>query len=226
MPLAGFLAVQHTLSLWGAGVAGAVGCVLGSLVAYGIGATGGRPVLLRYGRYVLISPHDADRANTFFARYGAPAIFLTRLMPIVRPFISLPAGIARMPLGPFVVYTFLGSLPWRLALAFAGLSWARTGKTLVVSCAGSICSSSSLSSRSWSYSSIAMRVVPHQSSEPGRMPHTRCGICFGRCGGTRDRRIHRGRYRQHGRYERPALVTSLHTASLWDYGCGLRRPRR
>lgn len=120
MPLAGFLAFQHTLSLWGAGLAGAVGCVLGSLVAYGIGATGGRPALLRYGRYVLISPHDADRANTFFARYGAPVIFLTRLMPIVRTFISLPAGIARMPLGPFVVYTFLGSLPWCLALAFAG----------------------------------------------------------------------------------------------------------
>jgi len=120
MPLAGFLAFQHTFNLWGAGVAGAVGCVVGSLIAYGIGARGGRPLLLRYGRYVLISPHDVDRADAFFARYGAPAIFLTRLLPIVRTFISLPAGVARMPLGTFIVYTFLGSLPWCLALAFAG----------------------------------------------------------------------------------------------------------
>jgi len=120
MPLAGFLAFQHTFNLWGAAVAGAIGCVVGSLIAYGIGARGGRPLLLRYGCYVLISPHDADRADAFFARYGAPAIFLTRLLPIVRTFISLPAGIARMNLGTFVVYTFLGSLPWCLALAFAG----------------------------------------------------------------------------------------------------------
>jgi len=120
MPLAGFLAFQHRFNLWGVALAGAVGCVIGSLVAYGIGSVGGRPLLLRYGRYALISPRDADRADAFFARYGAPAIFVTRLLPIVRTFISLPAGIARMHLGTFVVYTFLGSLPWCLALAFAG----------------------------------------------------------------------------------------------------------
>jgi membrane protein DedA with SNARE-associated domain len=120
MPLAGFLAFQQRFNLWGVALAGAVGCVIGSLVAYGIGSVGGRPLLLRYGRYVLISPHDADRADAFFARYGTPAIFLARLLPIVRTFISLPAGIARMHRGTFVVYTFLGSLPWCLALAFAG----------------------------------------------------------------------------------------------------------
>ena len=120
MPLAGFLAVQQRFNLWGVALAGAVGCVIGSLAAYGIGSVGGGPLLLRYGRYVLISPHDADRADAFFARYGAPAIFLARLLPIVRTFISLPAGIARMHRGTFVVYTFLGSLPWCLALAFAG----------------------------------------------------------------------------------------------------------
>jgi len=134
MPLAGFLAFQHRFNLWGAALAGAIGCVLGSLVAYGIGARGGRPLVLRYGRYALISPRDADRADAFFARYGAPAIFLTRLMPIVRTFISLPAGIARMHLGTFVVYTFLGSLPWCLALAFAGyvlgVHWSDVGGTL------------------------------------------------------------------------------------------------
>ena len=120
MPLAGFLAFQQRFNLIDAALAGAVGCVVGSVIAYSIGARGGRPLLLRYGRYVLISPHDADRADAFFAHYGAPAIFATRLMPIVRTFISLPAGIARMNLGTFVMYTFLGSLPWCLALAFAG----------------------------------------------------------------------------------------------------------
>lgn len=81
---------------------------------------GGRPLVLRYGRYALISPRDADRADAFFARYGAPAIFLTRLMPIVRTFISLPAGITRMNFPKFLVYTFLGSLPWCFVLAYAG----------------------------------------------------------------------------------------------------------
>jgi membrane protein DedA with SNARE-associated domain len=131
MPLAGALAFQQkfnifgvygspTIQLWGSGAAGAVGCVVGSAVAYWIGATGGRPLLLRYGRYVLISHHDADRADAFFARYGELTIFATRLMPIVRTFISLPAGIARMNFGKFIAYTFLGSLPWCLALAYAG----------------------------------------------------------------------------------------------------------
>jgi membrane protein DedA with SNARE-associated domain len=131
MPLAGYLAFKQkfnvfgaygspTMQLWSAAVAGAVGCVVGSAVAYWIGATGGRPLLLRYGRYVLISHHDADRADAFFARYGDLTIFATRLMPIVRTFISLPAGIARMNFGKFIAYTFLGSLPWCLALAYAG----------------------------------------------------------------------------------------------------------
>ncbi len=120
MPLAGFLAVQGRFNFWGVALAGALGCVLGSLVAYGIGASGGRSLLLRYGRYVLISPHDAARADRFFARYGAPAIFATRLMPIVRTFISLPAGIARMDIGRFIVYTFVGSFLWCVVLAYAG----------------------------------------------------------------------------------------------------------
>jgi membrane protein DedA with SNARE-associated domain len=106
MTLAGFLAFEQRFSLWGAALAGAVSCVAGSLIAYGIGARGGRPVVLRYGRHALIAPHDAARADAFFARYGAPAIFAARLMPIVRTFISLPAGIARMPLGTFVARAF------------------------------------------------------------------------------------------------------------------------
>jgi len=117
MPLAGFLAFQNRLNLAGDTLAGALGCVAGSMVAYWIGATGGRALLLRYGRYVLISHHDADRADEFFARHGDITIFLTRLMPIVRTFISLPAGIARMDVRKFAIYTFLGSLIWCFILA-------------------------------------------------------------------------------------------------------------
>lgn len=134
MPLAGFLAFQNRLNLAGDTLAGALGCVAGSIIAYWIGATGGRAVLLRYGRYVLISHHDADRADEFFARHGDITIFLTRLMPIVRTFISLPAGIARMDFRKFVIFTFLGSLPWCFILAYAGYKlgehWRDVGSTL------------------------------------------------------------------------------------------------
>lgn len=134
MPLAGFLAFQNRLNLGGDTLAGALGCVAGSIIAYWIGATGGRALLLRYGRYVLISHHDADRADEFFARHGDITIFLTRLMPIVRTFISLPAGIARMNFKKFVLYSFLGSLPWCFILAYAGYKlgehWRDVGSTL------------------------------------------------------------------------------------------------
>lgn len=120
MPLAGFLAYQGKFNLWVAGIVGALGCVVGSALAYWIGASGGRPLLLRYGRYILISPHDAEQADQFFARRGDATVFIARLLPIVRTFISLPAGISRMDFPRFLLYTFLGSLPWCLALGFAG----------------------------------------------------------------------------------------------------------
>ena len=125
MPLAGFMTVNTTghkaqFSLLGVSVVGALGCVVGSTIAYAVGATGGRELLLRYGKYIMISRHDAERADAFFARRGDVTIFLSRLMPVVRTFISLPAGIARMRFGPFVVLTFLGSLPWCFVLALAG----------------------------------------------------------------------------------------------------------
>ncbi len=110
MPLAGFLAFQGRFNLGGTALAGAVGCVFGSAVAYWIGAVRGRPLLLRYGRYVLISHRDADRADAFFARYGDATIFATRLMPIVRTFISLPAGIARMQFTKFLVQLGIDTL--------------------------------------------------------------------------------------------------------------------
>jgi membrane protein DedA with SNARE-associated domain len=110
-PLAGLLLVA---------LAGAVGCLIGSMAAYGIGFAGGRPLLLRYGRYILISLHDADMADRFFQRWGSATTFFSRLLPVVRTYISLPAGIAKMPFLKFCVYTLLGSFPWCLLLAYLG----------------------------------------------------------------------------------------------------------
>jgi membrane protein DedA with SNARE-associated domain len=101
-------------------LSGAVGCLIGSIAAYSIGYTGGRPLMLKYGKYVLISQHDADKADRFFQRWGSPTAFFSRLLPVVRTYISLPAGISKMPFGKFCIYTFLGSLPWCLLLAYLG----------------------------------------------------------------------------------------------------------
>lgn len=122
MPLAGFFVATHPdqFSLIGVGVAGAIGCLVGSLVAYAIGASGGRPLLLKYGRYILISQADSDRADRWFAHYGAPVAFFSRLLPVVRTYISLPAGISRMDVRKFALFTVLGSLPWTFVLAYVG----------------------------------------------------------------------------------------------------------
>src|SRR5579859_3596685 len=128
MPLAGIMLVTGKIlggiallpGLVVVALTGAVGCVLGSIVAYGIGYAGGRPLMLKYGRYVLISQHDADKADAFFKKYGSATAFFSRLLPVVRTYISLPAGISRMPFVKFVVYSFLGSFPWCLLLAYIG----------------------------------------------------------------------------------------------------------
>ena len=96
------------------------GAVLGSLAGYLIGVWGGRPLLDRYGRYVHINPDDLDRADAWFARYGDWAVFFGRLVPLVRALINYPAGIARMPVGRFLLFSALGSLPWNAALLLAG----------------------------------------------------------------------------------------------------------
>ncbi len=121
LPFSGYLASQGKMNLWWIGIAGAVGCVLGSLVAYFVGARGGRPALERYGRYVLISRNDLERADCWFRRHGDLTVFVARLLPVVRTFIALPAGVARMDLTRFIVYTFAGSLLWSLALAWIGM---------------------------------------------------------------------------------------------------------
>src|SRR5437016_1561215 len=120
MPFSGYLVSIGRLNLWAVAVAGAFGCVVGSLIAYWIGMYGGRPLIEKYGRYVLISHHDLDLADRWFARYGEAIVFTSRLLPVIRTFIAFPAGVARMNLKKFVIYTFAGSLPWCLGLAYAG----------------------------------------------------------------------------------------------------------
>ncbi len=124
MPLSGWmlikaqgLGLQYTLL---AGFCGALGCTIGSGVSYALGAWGGRPFLERYGLYLLLSQHDLELADRWFSRYGDWAAFLSRLLPVVRTFISFPAGVARTRLSSFLVLTFLGSFPWSLGLAYGG----------------------------------------------------------------------------------------------------------
>jgi membrane protein DedA with SNARE-associated domain len=101
-------------------VAATIGNVLGSLISYAIGAWGGRPLLERYGRYVLIRPHEIDSAERFFAKWGSQTAFFSRFLPVVRTFISFPAGVARMPLGRFIVYSAAGAFIWSVGLVYAG----------------------------------------------------------------------------------------------------------
>ena len=121
MPFAGSLIPGGRFSLLGCGLAGAIGCVVGSIPAYYVGAYGGRPLIERYGRYVLLSKEHVDWADRFFKTRGEVTVFVARLLPVVRTFIALPAGIARMPMGKFIVYTFAGSFPWCLGLAWLGM---------------------------------------------------------------------------------------------------------
>ncbi len=129
MPFSGYLVSVGRFNLGAVAVVGALGCNMGSLVAYYVGARGGRRLVEKYGRLVLISQHDLGMADRFFERYGDGAVFLARMLPVVRTFIALPAGIARMNQIKFHLYTFVGSLPWCLALvscrpvACGGSSW-------------------------------------------------------------------------------------------------------
>ena len=120
MPFSGYLVSRGQMNLWLVGLAGAVGCVVGSMVAYWVGMYGGRPLIEKYGRYVLVSHHDLDLADRWFAKYGEIIVFVSRLLPAIRTFIAFPAGVARMNIPRFIIYTFAGSLPWCLGLAYVG----------------------------------------------------------------------------------------------------------
>jgi membrane protein DedA with SNARE-associated domain len=113
---------SKSLSLLGVIVVGVLGSLAGSLLAYWLGYAGGRPMVDRWGKYLMLRPHEVDRAQDWFERHGQAAVFWSRLIPLVRAFISLPAGVARMNLGAFTLYTTLGLLPWTIGLALAGRS--------------------------------------------------------------------------------------------------------
>ncbi|MFH1221112.1 MAG: DedA family protein [Candidatus Eisenbacteria bacterium] len=121
MPFAGFVVSEGKMTLWAITMAGALGNLFGSIVAYLVGAYGGRPFLERYGKYLLISHKKLEIADRWFNKYGSKAVFFSRMMPIIRTFISLPAGIARMNFIKFCIYTFVGALPWCLLLGYLGV---------------------------------------------------------------------------------------------------------
>jgi membrane protein DedA with SNARE-associated domain len=121
MPFAGYLVSTGQFSLIGAATAGALGCNVGSTIAYFVAAKGGRAAIERWGAYILVRPVEIDRAERFFVRYGAVTVFVGRLLPVVRTFIAFPAGLARMPMMKFQIYTFLGSWPWCFGLAYVGV---------------------------------------------------------------------------------------------------------
>jgi membrane protein DedA with SNARE-associated domain len=121
MPFAGYLVSTGRFNLFLVATAGAIGCNLGSVVAYWIGSWAGRPAIERFGKYVLVDVHDLDRATRFFEKYGAITVLVGRLLPVVRTFIALPAGIARMGQLRFHIYTFVGSWPWCFVLAYVGM---------------------------------------------------------------------------------------------------------
>jgi membrane protein DedA with SNARE-associated domain len=102
-------------------IAGTIGAVIGALIAYAIGYFGGRPVFERWGRFIGVTPDDVDRTESFFAKHGQAASFWGRMLPVVRSLVSFGAGVGRMPLGTFIVFTALGSLPWTFLLVFVGL---------------------------------------------------------------------------------------------------------
>ncbi len=120
MPLAGYFAQRGQLNPWGAVAAGTLANLIGSAAAYGVSRYGGEPLLGRYGRYVGFQAHHLALAHRWFARYGVPAVFFSRMLPVVRTFISFPAGVGEVPFARFVVWTALGAIPWNAALVYAG----------------------------------------------------------------------------------------------------------
>lgn len=129
-PFAGYVAFTGRFTLWGIALAGGIGSVAGSFVTYEIGKYGGRPFIEKYGKWVLISRRDLEIADKFFARYGNLSTFIGRLLPVVRTFISLPAGIARIRRAPFLIYSFVGSMIWTYILAYLGMKLGENWHTL------------------------------------------------------------------------------------------------
>jgi len=132
MPFSGYLVVLGRFSFWLVVIWGTIGNLLGSVAAYFVGIKGGRPFIERYGKYILISQEDLERADRFFKKFGNLSIFISRLLPVIRTFISLPAGIARMPFWKFCFYTFIGSLPWSALLAYFGILFGENWQSIEI----------------------------------------------------------------------------------------------
>ncbi|HUO04590.1 MAG TPA: DedA family protein [Candidatus Binataceae bacterium] len=130
MPFSGYLVSTGRFGLQMAAIAGAVGCLVGSYAAYYVGATGGRRLIESYGKWVLISHHELEIADKFFEKWGAHAVFFSRLLPVIRTYIAFPAGVSRMKLWPFTIYTLIGSYLWCLALAYIGMKLGEDWHTL------------------------------------------------------------------------------------------------
>jgi membrane protein DedA with SNARE-associated domain len=125
VPYGGLLAAQGDTHMWAVIVVATAANLLGSSIAYGVGRYGGRALFLRYGKYVLVQPHHLDKADVWFEKHGQLTVFFTRMMPGVRTFISLPAGIAKMPFVKFLLYSLVGSAIWNAALAYLGYGFRR-----------------------------------------------------------------------------------------------------
>lgn len=121
MPFSGFLVFEGQFIFWQVVLWGAIGNLIGSIIAYGVGFYGGRPIIEKYGKYILISRRDLDLADNWFNKYGQKVVFFSRLLPVIRTFISLPAGISRMSFKKFSFYTLAGCLLWSFVLTYAGV---------------------------------------------------------------------------------------------------------
>jgi len=129
LPFSGYLVYLGRFDLLLVATAAAVGCNVGSAIAYWIGAKGGRPLVMRYGKWVMMNQHDLDRMSWFFDRYGSIAILVGRMLPLVQSFVAFPAGIAKMPRLRFHIYTTVGSWIWYFSLAWAGMKLGEKWRT-------------------------------------------------------------------------------------------------
>lgn len=131
LPLAGNMVSNGTINMIGANIAVAVGSLIGSLIAYFVGYFGGRPFILKYGKYFFVSENHFYQAEKTFKRYGSAAVFFGRLLPVIRTFISLPAGIAKLDLKKFITYSLIGMVPWNFILIYLGYKLGPQFKTLI-----------------------------------------------------------------------------------------------
>jgi len=130
VPYAGYLASIGAMSFWTIVIEATIANVIGGSIAYAVGVKGGRPLILKYGQFILLNQHHLEKAERWFAKRGEVTVAIGRLLPVIRTFISLPAGIARMPFGKFLLYSAIGSLPWNFALAYAGYQLGRHFDTI------------------------------------------------------------------------------------------------